>query len=466
MTYIIDRRLFQAGTLTVQQRVSEFLQAISDGADLNAFITVMAESAMVAAAESDRRFAAGLARPLEGCVVAVKDNISVRDIRLTCASRMLENFSPVYNATVIDRLTDAGAVIIGKTNMDEFAMGSSNETSAFGPVKNPHDTSRVPGGSSGGSAVAVAASMCHVALGSDTGGSVRQPASFCGVYGYKPTYGFVSRYGLVAFASSLDQIGVFAGCTADIGLIMQFISGKDPMDATSVECSAFRDFDPEAESAGQSRIIGRVSDTLLKDCSPEVVNVYNNFLQKAEAAGNRIVLIDLPASDLWIPTYFILAAAEASSNLSRFDGVRYGLRISDSQDTDMITATRTAGFGTEVKRRIMLGTFVLSSGYADQYYAKAQKARHHIADSYAKAFSSVDVLALPTTPDIAFPLGRQASPVQMWLIDLFTVSANIAGIPSISIPAGFASNGMPIGVQLQAAHGADALLLGEYAAIL
>ncbi|MCO6466652.1 MAG: Asp-tRNA(Asn)/Glu-tRNA(Gln) amidotransferase subunit GatA [Bradyrhizobiaceae bacterium] len=455
MTYAEDRLRYTQGTTSVVERVSECLKRIETSTH-NAYLQVLADEALKQAQESDERFASGLARPLEGMIVAVKDNISLKGARLTCASRMLETFEPVFDATVIERLRDAGAVFIGKTNMDEFAMGSSNETSAFGNVHHPTHPGKVPGGSSGGSAVAVAASTCHVALGSDTGGSVRQPAAFCGVYGLKPSYGAVSRYGLVAFASSLDQIGVFANSAADAAAVMEVIGGHDPMDSTSCQEPL-----PAARSTNGPRKIGRIGSALLKDCSESVVQAYEQYCERLINAGCTVVEIELPASEVWIPTYFILATAEASSNLARFDGVRYGLRVQGSADgeVDMITATRSAGFGTEVKRRIMLGTYVLSSGYHDAYYVTAQKARRVIADGYTKVFEQVDLLVMPTTPTPAFDFAANVDPVQMWLSDLFTVSANIAGIPAMSIPVGLDANGLPIGIQVQAPMFADADML-------
>ena len=461
MTYANDRPQLLQGTLSAVALVTSCLARIQEREHLNCYLQVLSDWALQQAAESDERFASGLARPLEGMIVAVKDNISVVGARLTCASRMLENFEPVYNATVVERLRNAGAIIIGKTNMDEFAMGSSNENSAFAPVLHPTHADRVPGGSSGGSAVAVAAGLCHVALGSDTGGSVRQPAAFCGVYGFKPTYGAVSRYGLVAFASSLDQIGMFANASDDVQKVLDVIGGYDAMDATSstlfhtsAEISEFRG--SEERVPRTSKKFGRIPDSLLNQCAPSIVQAYKAYVNELASRGNEVVEIALPGSETWIPTYFILATAEASSNLARYDGVRYGLREEgandegNDQDVDMITATRSAGFGKEVKRRIMLGTFVLSSGYHDAYYTKAQQARRQISEVYKEIFDAVDFLVIPTTPSTAFVRGAITDPVQMWLSDLFTVSANIAGIPAISIPIGADENGLPIGVQLQA----------------
>lgn len=475
--------------MTVCTRVQTFLQRINERRDLNAFLATNDRGAMLDASASDERIAAGLARPLEGRVVALKDNISFKALPMTCASRMLEGFHPVYDATVVERLRNAGAVVIGKTNMDEFAMGSSSETSYFGPVKHPIDTTRVPGGSSGGSAVAVADGMCDVALGSDTGGSIRQPAAFCGVYGFKPTYGRVSRYGLVAFASSLDQIGVFANNVADVVDTFHVISGHDPMDSTTVQSpaesplgspSGYKPLRTDPSRKGTDRIIGRVgvlNRSVLNGCDASIVTAYDAFVDRIRSTGAIITDVSITNSEIWIPTYFVLATAEASSNLARFDGVRYGHRsrklvssaadasADDADVVDFMTASRTEGFGTEVKRRIMLGTYVLSSGYYDAYYRKAQQARRLISNAYTEIFKSVDALAMPTTPTTAFVRGEKSDPVQMWLSDFFTVSANIAGIPAISIPSGTDASGLPIGMQLQGAMMEDERLLAATDAI-
>ncbi len=448
--------------MTVTERVQTFLRRIDERRDLNAFLSTNDEGALRDASASDERNAAGLARPLEGRVVALKDNISFKGLPMTCGSRILEGFKPVYNATVVERLRNAGAIVIGKTNMDEFAMGSSSETSYYGPVKHPIDTTRVPGGSSGGSAVAVADGMCDVALGSDTGGSIRQPAAFCGVYGFKPTYGRVSRYGLVAFASSLDQIGVFANSVAEVADTFHVISGRDPMDSTTVD-ESITNASNVVRSVGGPRRVGMLNRKALTGCDKSIVATYDAFLDRIRSTGAIITEVSIPNSEIWIPTYFVLATAEASSNLARFDGVRYGKRASTTED--FMTAFRTEGFGTEVKRRIMLGTYVLSSGYYEAYYRKAQQARRLISNAYAEIFKSVDVLALPTTPTTAFVRGEKSDPLQMWLSDFFTVSANIAGIPAISLPSGTDASGLPIGMQLQGAMMQDESLLAATAAI-
>lgn len=453
ITFTADRDLFTNRSIRVADRAAEFLQRINHHNELNAFISVGEDLFSSLAKESDERYASGLQRPLEGLAIALKDNISVKGMRLTCGSHILENFQPVYNATVVERLLDSGALIIGKTNMDEFAMGSSNEHSYFGPVKNPLDVQRVPGGSSGGSAVAVADKMCHVALGSDTGGSVRQPAAFCGIVGFKPSYGRISRYGLVAFASSLDQIGIFARSIDDAALVFDVIKGQDLMDSTSVSGEAGNRFTPRNPYR-----VGFLPDEFIDGCDESVKNAYTSFRQHLISIGAEVAEVSLPHKQSWIPTYFILATAEASSNLARYDGVRYGIRADDAT-ADLITATRTSGFGWEVKRRIMLGTYVLSSGYYDAYYKKAQQTRRLIALAYTDAFNEVDFIAIPTAPTTAFKRGEITDPVQMWLSDLYTVSANIAGIPAISLPFGTDSNGMPIGMQLQGAMFSDEDLL-------
>jgi aspartyl-tRNA(Asn)/glutamyl-tRNA(Gln) amidotransferase subunit A len=459
MSYTEDRNAYTSGSGTVRTAVENFIESIEAQRSLNAFLHVNAESVRAAADASDERFAAGLARPLEGLVVAVKDNISVSGQPLTCASRMLDGFDPLFNATVIEKLSDAGAVFIGKTNMDEFAMGSSNETSAFGIVRNSVDPERVPGGSSGGSAVAVSGGMCHVSLGSDTGGSIRQPAAFTGTYGLKPTYGRVSRYGLVAFASSLDQIGVFSSSISDMQAVFDVIAGYDQMDATSARNAPLL----PSVSSDQLRIAA-LPVAELKGCDEEIISAYQSYLDALRGTGAVVEEVSLPYSDLWIPTYFILATAEASSNLARFDGVRYGLRV-DAEDGDITTASRTAGFGPEVQRRIMLGTFVLSAGYGEAYYTKAQQARKLISDAYADVFATYHAFALPTTPTAAFKHGEVKDPVSMWLSDYFTVSANIAGIPALSLPFGSDSKGLPIGMQLQGPMFGDERIM-EIAAIL
>ena len=433
---------------------------------LNAFNTVTAEHALAQAAVVDGNPNRALL-PLAGVPVALKDNLCTKGIRTTASSRILEHFVPPYDATVTTRLRAAGAVIIGKTNCDEFAMGSSNENSAFGPARNPWATDRIPGGSSGGSAVAVAAGMTPLSLGSDTGGSIRQPAALCGLVGLKPTYGRVSRYGLLAFASSLDQIGPFARTVEDTAIALGVLAGHDAADATSA---------PEHVPAYTSALTGDtrglrigVPRTLVGEgVDAEVSRAFNESLEVYRAAGATLVDITLPYASAAIPVYYLVATAEASSNLARYDGVRYGFRAPTqgpppAQDDlrTMYGRSRELGFGPEVKRRIMLGTYVLSAGYYDAYYLKAQQVRTLIRRDYDSAFAQVDVVAMPTSPTPAFKIGeRMADPLQMYLADIFTVSANLAGLPAISIPCGFTSDSLPIGLQLTGRMFDEATLLG------
>ncbi|MEI6088875.1 MAG: Asp-tRNA(Asn)/Glu-tRNA(Gln) amidotransferase subunit GatA [bacterium] len=438
---------------TVTELIREVFERIDKYKHLNIFITLNAESALKSAVESDKRFSEGTPRRLEGMLIAVKDNMSTKGLRTTCAGKMLHNYIPVYSATAIERLEAEGAIIIGKTNMDEFAMGSSNETSYFGPVLNPLNNEYVSGGSSGGSAAAVSAGLCHVALGSDTGGSVRQPAAFCGVYGLKPTYGRISRYGLIALASSLDQIGILSPNVEEIALILDVISGKDEMDATVAPYEPTRTFEEIHSELPQGFKVGILSEDIMKECSPDVQVAYINLQEKVKSLGGVSEYIEFTNTQAWIPVYQVLMTAEASSNLARYDGVRFGFRTEDKDDRDFVTKTRTEGFGDEAKRRIMLGTFVLSSGYYEQYYLKAQKARRLIYDNYLDIFKKVDFILMPTTPTPAFKLGEKTQdPIAMYLSDFFTVSANLSGIPAINIPAGFAENGLQIGMQIQAPH--------------
>ena len=421
---------------------------------LNAFLEIDREGALERAAAIDRATAiekAGgpLAGPLAGLPVAVKDNICVAGLQASCGSRILGDYHPPYNATVIERLTHAGGVVIGKTNCDEFAMGSSNENSAFGPVRNPWDTTRVPGGSSGGSAAAVAAGIVPVALGSDTGGSVRQPASLCGVVGLKPTYGRNSRYGLVAFASSLDQIGIFAREVEDVARVLGVIAGRDPRDATTADVPvpdyvASLTGDLKGARLGfPSALFGEGLDQEVADAVKSVVDVYRDL-------GAEIVDVDLPHARYAIAVYYIIATAEASSNLARFDGVRYGFRAEETPELrQMYRRTREEGFGAEVKRRIMLGTYVLSAGYYDAYYLKAQKVRTLIRNDFLSAFERCHAIITPTAPTTAFALGEKVDdPLAMYLNDIYTVTANLAGVPGISVPCGLSSERLPIGFQL------------------
>lgn len=434
---------------------------------LNAFLQVDRSGAITRAEEIDKSLWSqngdGAAVPaLAGIPIAIKDNICVRGMQASCGSRILGNYQPQYNATVIERLLAAGAVIVGKTNCDEFAMGSSNENSAFGSVKNPWDTSRVPGGSSGGSAAAVAAGIVPVALGSDTGGSVRQPAALCGVVGLKPTYGRNSRYGLVAFASSLDQVGVFARNTTDVARVLGVICGRDGHDATTADV-AVPDYTAglknEANDVKGARLgfprslFGAGLDAEVRASVEAAIDVYREL-------GAEIVDVELPNAKYSIAVYYIIATAEASSNLARFDGARYGLRAEEAPELrQMYRKTREEGFGAEVKRRIMLGTYVLSAGYYEAYYGKAQQVRSLLKQDFSKAFESCDAIITPTSPTPAFLLGEKTDdPLAMYLNDIYTVTANLAGIPGISVPCGLSSNRLPIGFQLLGSYWSEATL--------
>jgi aspartyl-tRNA(Asn)/glutamyl-tRNA(Gln) amidotransferase subunit A len=459
-SYFEIRKQFENKEISVSQIVNEVLDRIEKNSQLNAFITVTADYARQSAIQSDKRFSEGNPRPLEGMIVAVKDNISTKDIPTTCASKMLENYTPIYDATAVTRLKEAGAIIIGKTNMDEFAMGSSNENSYFGNVLNPLNEEYVPGGSSGGSAAAATAGLCHVALGSETGGSVRQPASFTGIYGYKPSYGRISRYGLVAFASSLDQIGIFSANLTDLSMVCDVITGCDENDSTSTDLSSTQSQN-SLISEYKNLSIGYLSDENLSNCTDYVTSKYKSDLEKLKANGHNLVEVQVKYADAWIPTYYIIATAEASSNLARFDGVRFGFRPELADGDDIYVKTRSKGFGMEVKRRIMLGTYVLSSGFYDAYYKKAQQVRRKISDSYRATFDKVDLIYMPTTPGSAFKFGsRSDNPLKMYKADYYTASANLAGIPAINIPSGKDSDGMPFGMQLQCNINKDELLIG------
>jgi len=448
-TYDQTRLALDSGSTTCVRVVEEYLERIRKGKRLNAFLSVFEERALADAREVDRKIASRRAGPLAGMVVAVKDALCLRDERLTCASRILENFVSLYDATAIERLRSADAILVGKTNMDEFAMGSSTENSAFGPVLHPLDESRVPGGSSGGSCVAVAAGMSHAALGTDTGGSIRQPAAFCGVVGLKPTYGRVSRYGLVALSSSFDQIGPFAVSVADSARVLNVIAGHDPNDSTSANVPV-PDYVAALTGEVQGLKVGVPWKVLEKGLQPEIRASVESAAEAYRRGGATIEEIELPHSDYVISAYYILMTAEASSNLARYDGARYGFRASGARTmTEVYVKSRSEGFGAEVKRRIMLGTYVLSAGYYDAYYRKAQKVRRLIQKDYFDAFRNVDCVLMPTTPTTAFKFGEKADdPLQMYLSDVFTVSANLAGLPAISVPYGRDHQGLPMGIQL------------------
>lgn len=444
--------------LSLTENVQSFLNRIQDHKEINAYNFIF-EDALENAKIVEEKIHNGTAGKLAGMVVAVKDVLSIKDKPLSCSSNILKDFNSIYSATSVQRLIDEDAIIIGKTNCDEFAMGSSNENSAFGNVLNPVDRSCVPGGSSGGSAAAVAANLCDVALGTDTGGSIRQPASFCGVYGLKPTYGRVSRYGLTAFASSFDSIGPFAKNVEDIAAVTNVMSGKDEFDSTSVK-EQTPDYTVNSDNTKKIKV-GIPQEYFSDGLNEEVKQSIENYIANISTEKAEFIDIHLKYNDYAIATYYILTTAEASANLSRYDGVRFGYRHENPKDlNEMYTLTRSEGFGDEVKRRIMLGTYVLSSGYYDAYYKKAQKVRRLIKEDFNNAFEEVDIILTPTSPFTAFKIGEKASdPMQMYLSDIYTTSVNLAGIPAINIPIGFDSNQLPIGVQLIANQFEENLLL-------
>ena len=457
---VVERRT------TALALAEEFYERIrKEDGEIGAFLTLSEERAIAHAARIDKLADEGQPLPpLAGVPIAIKDVMVTRGVRTTAASKILENFVPPYDCTAVARLEAAGAVILGKLNCDEFAMGSSTENSAYHPVRNPRDKTRVPGGSSGGSAAAVAAGMAIATLGSDTGGSIRQPASFCGVVGLKPTYGRVSRYGLIAFASSLDHIGPFANTVKDAALVLQTIAGRDPMDSTSADVPV-PDYvaelaKPLANSGGKVRV-GVAKEYFGSGLDAEVRAAVEAAIQKLAGLGCEIVPVSLPHTEYAIPAYYIVATAEASANLARFDGVRYGFRARGARTlSEMYRQTRDGGFGMEVKRRIMLGTYALSAGYYDAYYLKAQKVRTLLTRDFDEAFKDVDVIAAPTAPTTAFRLGEKVDdPLAMYLADVYTVTANLAGIPGISVPCGENREGLPIGLQLFGRHFDEATVL-------
>ncbi|HEU5177013.1 MAG TPA: Asp-tRNA(Asn)/Glu-tRNA(Gln) amidotransferase subunit GatA [Burkholderiales bacterium] len=438
-----------------------FLGRIGQLKDLNAFITIDETGALERARRADDLRARGKAGPLTGIPFAYKDIYCTRGLRTTCGSRMLEHFVSPYDAHVVEQFSAAGAVALGKCNMDEFAMGSSNENSYFGPVRNPWDRQRVPGGSSGGSAAAVAARLVPAATGTDTGGSVRQPAAFCGVCGLRPTYGLVSRYGLIAFASSLDQAGPIARSAHDLALLMNVMAGHDARDSTSVERPK-EDYTSALSLSVKGKRVGIPKEYFGDGLDPAVRQAVESAVAWFKSQGARLVEVALPHTAVAVAAYYVIAPAEASSNLSRYDGVRYGHRAREYSDlVDMYCRTRAEGFGAEVKGRILVGTYVLSHGYYDAYYLQAQKIRRLIARDFENAFSQVDFICGPTAPTTAFELGaRTEDPVQMYLGDVFTIPAPLAGLPALSIPCGFDEKGLPVGLQLTGRHFSEALLLG------
>jgi len=453
-------RALRRGAVSSVELTKVFLERIGKYKDLGAFITLDPERSAAQAAAADERITRGEAHPLCGIPIAQKDIFCTDGWLTTCGSKMLSNFIAPYDATVIERFNRAGAVTLGKTNMDEFAMGSSNETSYFGKVKNPWDKSTVPGGSSGGSAAAVAARLAPAATGTDTGGSIRQPAALTNLTGLKPSYGRVSRYGMIAFASSLDQGGPMARTAEDCALLLNVMAGFDPRDSTSVDAPV-PDYAATLDKDIKGLRIGLPKEYFGEGLSGEVAKVVETAIAEYKKLGAQIVDVSLPNSKLAIPCYYVLAPAEASSNLSRFDGARYGYRAPEYKDLlDMYCKTRAEGFGAEVKRRIMIGTYALSAGYYDAYYLKALKLRRLIADDFAKAFEQCDVIMGPTSPTTAFKLGAKTDdPVAMYLSDIYTISVNLAGLPGMSIPAGFDSQALPVGLQIIGKYFDEARLL-------
>jgi aspartyl-tRNA(Asn)/glutamyl-tRNA(Gln) amidotransferase subunit A len=443
------KEAIENGSMTCEKVVERFLEAIEKGKRLNAFLSVYSDWALEQARATDRKIEKGTAGPLAGMVMGIKDQICIKGRRVSCSSRILEDFTSLYNATVIERLQAADAIIVGRTNMDEFGMGSSTENSAFGVALNPVDATRVPGGSSGGSAVAVAANMCASALGEDTGGSIRQPAAFCGVVGVKPTYGRVSRYGLVAYASSFDTIGPLAHTTRDCARVLQVIAGHDERDSTSAEIPV-PDYVSSLTRDVKGLKIGKPREFYGEGLDDDIREAIERKLDQFRKCGAEIVDISLPHTPYHIAAYYVLTTAEASSNLARYDGARYGYRSGNARDLwEMYTKSRSEGFGPEVKRRIMLGTYVLSAGYYEAYYRKAQKVRRLIKQDFDRAFERVDCLVTPTSPTTAFKIGEKIDdPLQMYLSDVYVTCANLAGIPGISLPCGVDRQGLPVSLQV------------------
>ncbi len=447
----------EASSVELTQYYLDRIEALDP--QLNSFISVTSESALQQAQAADARIAAGEAGPLTGLPMAHKDIFCTQGVRTSCGSKMLDNFIAPYNATVVEKINDAGMVMLGKTNMDEFAMGSSNETSFYGAVGNPWNTDYVPGGSSGGSAAAVAARLAPIATGTDTGGSIRQPAALCGITGLKPTYGRVSRWGMIAFASSLDQGGPMAQSAEDAALMMNAMAGFDPKDSTSIDREV-PDYTASLNDSLQGVKIGIPSEYFSEGLDGGVENAVQEAIAEYRKMGAEVVEIELPNTNLAVPTYYVVAPAECSSNLSRYDGVRFGHRCDDPKDLeDLYKRSRGEGFGDEVKRRIMIGAYTLSAGYYDAYYLKAQRLRRLISEDFEKAFEKVDVIMGPVTPNTAFRKGEKADdPVSMYLSDIYTIAVNLAGLPGMSIPAGF-SDDMPVGLQLIGNHFSEAKLL-------
>jgi aspartyl-tRNA(Asn)/glutamyl-tRNA(Gln) amidotransferase subunit A len=455
------RAALQAKKVSARELAAEFYARIDRrNPELNAYLTLSPERAYAQADRIDASVARGeTLPPLAGVPIAIKDVISTRGIRTTCASKILEHYVPPYDATAVERLDVAGAVFLGKTNCDEFAMGGSNENSAYGPVRNPAAPDRVPGGSSGGSAAVVAADLALASLGTDTGGSIRQPGSFCGIPGMMPTYGRVSRYGLVAFASSLDKIGPFAKNVADAAAILSVIAGHDACDSTSAALPV-PNYAAEIEQPAKGLRIGVPEDYFGEGLDPEVKQQVESGIAQLEKLGCRRIPLKMPHTDYAIATYYVIATAEASSNLARYDGVRYGLRVPGATLTEMYRQTRDRGFGPEVKRRIMLGTYALSAGYYDAYYLRAQKVRTLIARDFSDAFQKVDAIVTPTAPTPAFRLGEKtADPLQMYLADIYTVTGSLAGVPGISVPCGATKAGLPVGMQIFGPHFGESRVL-------